>query len=92
MSDEDAAEKAFKAVPWEFVNNMSFHDCYINAFRAGAKYGREGVSNVYYNNSKDWMEIFIKDPTQKYSLTERLFIGPGLGIDLSVTPLSRTKK
>ena len=34
---EKAAEENYKSIPWQFVNNQSFHSVHRNAFSAGAE-------------------------------------------------------
>lgn len=47
------------------------------------------ASNVYFNTSNDFIEILIKEPKDPHAISQRLFIGPGQGIDFSITPLAR---
>ena len=34
---KQAAEENYKSIPWQFVNNQSFHSVHRNAFSAGAE-------------------------------------------------------
>lgn len=87
--------REFLTVEWQCLINLGLNLARVdNAEFIAEKLRAENAklreaNNVYFNTSNDLIEIFIREPKDPHAISQRLFIGPGQGIDFSITPLAR---